>query len=152
MSMWHGMRWFLPSEVGAALHLQQAGLVQGAGVNVDAVAISGDAARQRFVILRKNNRRQSPSHTCTSAHTCVGNRTARLIRECEACRCQGISGILWPVRSKRPNWEIMWKTEGDVILNHWCFFNFHSKMLDSLRFNNREKAVRPHGNGDCFCA
>lgn len=45
-------RWNIPGQVGQALHLQQPRLVQGAGVDVDAVAVGGRAVCEGFVILR----------------------------------------------------------------------------------------------------
>lgn len=42
-----------PGVIGTALHLQQASLVQGAGVDVDDVAVGGGAAGEGFVMLKR---------------------------------------------------------------------------------------------------
>lgn len=43
----------IPGQVGQALHLQQPRLVQGAGIDVDAVAVGGRAVGEGFVVLRR---------------------------------------------------------------------------------------------------
>lgn len=45
----------VPGQVGQALHLQQPRLVQGAGVDVDVVAVGGRAVGEGFVILHRTD-------------------------------------------------------------------------------------------------
>ena len=62
-----------PGQVGAALHLQQARLVQGTGVDVNAVAIVCSAVRQSLVVLQNTHTHTQPpvqvTHTHTHTHT-----------------------------------------------------------------------------------
>lgn len=52
-----------PCVIGAAFHLQQAGLVQRTGVDVNDMAIGGGTRRQSLVVLR-----EKPRLSLASAH------------------------------------------------------------------------------------
>lgn len=46
----------VPGAVGAALHLQHAGLIKSTGVDVDDVTVSGSSVGQRLVVLQQRQR------------------------------------------------------------------------------------------------